>query len=67
MRATLFEYGTAIHHVRAPTQNITEFLNYRCMISLMYVKTLLAVSINSAFLGQTGRISAEVVDVYADS
>jgi hypothetical protein len=50
----------------ALTQNITEFLNYRCMISLLYLKTLFAVSINSDFQGQTGKIGAEVVSVYGD-
>jgi len=33
------------------------------MISPEYLKTLFAGSINSAFQGQTGRISAEVVNV----
>jgi len=51
---------------KAPTQNISEFLNYRCMISLLYLKTLFALSINSAFQGQTGIIGAEVVTVYRD-
>jgi hypothetical protein len=36
------------------------------MISLIYLKTLFAVSINTAFQGQTGRIGAEVVNVYED-
>ena len=64
----LCEYGTAIRTpCKAPTQNIIEFLNYRCIIYQMYLKTLFAVSINSAFQGYTGRISAEVVNVYENS
>jgi hypothetical protein len=52
---------------KAPNQNITEFLNYRCTIFLVYLKTLPAMGINSAFHGQTGRINAEVVNVYENS